>query len=197
MMFKNFVFNPLTEIILWIEFFINLLPGKIGKLIRLIWFSIKTARFLRIMIDTNCRFIKINNITFGRGIGISRNCGFYADGGKIIIGDKTAFNENCHINASNGGTIKIGIKCPIGPNVVMRTSSHNFNNQNMYIQDQAHTSADITIEDNCWISANVIILGGVKICSGSVIGAGAVVTKDIPANSVAVGVPAKVIKKTF
>ena len=41
------------------------------------------------------------------------------------------------------------------------------------------------------------ILGGVKICSGSVIGAGAVVTKDIPANSVAVGVPAKVIKKTF
>ena len=76
MMFKNFVFNPLTEIILWIEFFINLLPGKIGKLIRLIWFSIKTARFLRIMIDTNCRFIKINNITFGRGIGISRKLWF-------------------------------------------------------------------------------------------------------------------------
>ena len=53
------------------------------------------------------------------------------------------------------------------------------------------------IEDNCWIAANVTILGGVKISSGSVVGAGAVVTKDIPANSVAIGVPAKVVKNTF
>ena len=79
----------------------------------------------------------------------------------------------------------------------MRTSFHNFNNKEMYIQDQGHTSADIIIEDNCWIAANVTILGGVKISSGSVVGAGAVVTKDIPANSVAIGVPAKVVKNTF
>ena len=197
MILKNIFFNPLKEIIIWIEFFINLFPGQIGKIIRLIWFSLRTVRFLVIRIDTNCKFIKINNIIFGKGVGISRNCSFYADGGKIIIGDKTAFNENCHINASNGGIIKIGKKCPIGPNVVMRTSFHNFNNKEMYIQDQGHTSADIIIEDNCWIAANVTILGGVKISSGSVVGAGAVVTKDIPANSVAIGVPAKVVKNTF
>ena len=147
MILKNIFFNPLKEIIIWIEFFINLFPGQIGKIIRLIWFSLRTVRFLVIRIDTNCKFIKINNIIFGKGVGISRNCSFYADGGKIIIGDKTAFNENCHINASNGGVIKIGKKCPIGPNVVMRTSFHNFNNKEMYIQDQGHTSADIIIED--------------------------------------------------
>ena len=194
MILKIFFFNPLNEIITWIEFLINFFPGRVGKFIRIFWYSLKTGRFLRISIDTNCRFIKINNIYFGKGVGISRNCGFYADGGKIVIGNKTAFNENCHINASNGGTISIGVKCPIGPNVVMRTAFHKFENKNIFIQDQGHSSGDITIEDNCWIAANVTILGGVKICSGSVIGAGAVVTKDIPANSVAVGVPAKVIK---
>ena len=131
---------------------------------------------------------------FGNGIGISKNCSFFAEGGRIIIDDNSAFNEGCHINASNGGVIKIGKKCPIGPNVVMRTSSHNFNNKNLYIQDQGHTFGDITISDNCWIAANVTILGGVEIGKGSVIGAGAVVTKNIPEYSIAVGVPAKVIK---
>ena len=76
----------------------------------------------------------------------------------------------------------------------MRTSSHNFNNKEIYIQDQGHTSGNITIEDNCWIAANVTILNNVRIGNGSVIGAGAVVTKNIPKNSIAVGVPAKVIK---
>jgi len=76
----------------------------------------------------------------------------------------------------------------------MRTSSHNFNNKNLYIQDQGHTSSDITISDNCWIAANVTILGGVEIGKGSVIGAGAVVTKNIPEYSIAAGAPAKVIK---
>jgi acetyltransferase-like isoleucine patch superfamily enzyme len=52
----------------------------------------------------------------------------------------------------------------------------------------------IEIQDNCWIGTGVRILDGVSIGSGSVIGAGSVVTKDIPSNSIAVGVPAKVIK---
>ena len=60
----------------------------------------------------------------------------------------------------------IGKICPIGPNVVMRTSFHNFNNKEMYIQDQGHTSADIIIEDNCWIAANVTILGVPASCLG-------------------------------
>ncbi len=189
------IFNPLKEIIIWFEYIINFLPGKIGKLIRIFWFSIRTRKIFGVSVDTGCRFIMLSNIEFGKGVGISRNCSFLADGGKIIIGDKTAFNENCHINASNGGTIKIGKKCPIGPNVVMRTSNHNFNNKNIYIQDQGHTSGNITIEDNCWIAANVTILNNVKIGKGSVIGAGAVVTNNIPENSIAVGIPAKAIKK--
>ena len=116
---KMIIFNPIKEIIIWIEYFINFLPGKIGKIFRIAWFSLRTKKIFRVRIDTGCRFINLNNIKLGNGIGISRNCSFLAEGGKIIIGDKTAFNENCHINASNGGTIKIGKKCPVGPNVVM------------------------------------------------------------------------------
>ena len=50
------------------------------------------------------------------------------------------------------------------------------------------------IEDDCWIGANAVILGGVHIGKGAIIGAGAVVTKDIPSMAIAVGVPAKVLK---
>ena len=53
----------------------------------------------------------------------------------------------------------------------------------------------ITIGDNCWFGANVTVMPGVKIGSGCVIGAGSVVTKDIPDNSLAIGVPARVIKE--
>lgn len=52
----------------------------------------------------------------------------------------------------------------------------------------------ITVGDNCWIAGNVTICGGVTIGEGSVIGAGSVVTKDIPANSLAAGVPCRVIR---
>ena len=56
-------------------------------------------------------------------------------------------------------------------------------------------TAPITIEDNCWIAANVTIIGGVTIGTGSVIGAGSVVTKDIPPNSLAAGNPCRVIRQ--
>ena len=56
-------------------------------------------------------------------------------------------------------------------------------------------SKPITIEDNCWIASNVTICGGVTIGKNSVVAAGAVVTKDMPANSIIAGVPAKVIRE--
>ena len=90
--------------------------------------------------------------------------------------------------------IKIGKLCLIGPGVVMRTSQHRFDEPYLPIRQQGHDVADIFIEDNVWIGAHAVILGGVRIRSGAVIGAGAVVNKDIPAMAVAVGVPAKVIK---
>lgn len=133
-------------------------------------------------------------MTFQGSVDIGDGSFFAADGGQIIIGDKTSFNTNVHINSSIGGMIKIGKLCLIGPGVVMRTSQHRFDEPYLPIRQQGHDVADIFIEDNVWIGAHAVILGGVRIRSGAVIGAGAVVNKDIPAMAVAVGVPAKVIK---
>ena len=191
---KFLLFNPFIELIIWIDYFINFIPGKIGKIIRILWFSIRFKKILKVIIDTNCEFKGLKNIFFANGVGISKNCSFYAEQGNIYVSEGTAFNSGCHINASIGGAIKIGKKCPIGPNVVMRTASHNYEKVDKFIQDQGHKYADINIADNCWIAANVIIVGGVNIGSGSVIGANSEVTKNIPPNSVAVGIPAEVIK---
>lgn len=190
----HFPYYLFCEIVIWIEYLISLLPGLLGKILRVIWYSFKTCKLFRLRVSTGCHFFKIHNMQFGKNIGISRNCSFYSENGRIEIDDNTAFNENCHINSSGGGLIKIGKKCMIGPNVVIRTASHNFSNKNIFIQDQSHSFKNIIISEDCWIAANVTILGGVIIGKGSVIGAGAVVTKSIPEFSVAVGVPARVIK---
>jgi acetyltransferase-like isoleucine patch superfamily enzyme len=197
-LFKKLLYFPyylFCEILTWVEYFISTLPGLVGKILRIVWYSVKMCKLFRLNVSTGCFFSNIHNMQFGQNIGIARNCSFYSENGRIEIGDNTAFNENCHINSSGGGLIKIGKKCMIGPNVVMRTASHNFSNKNIFIQDQSHSFKNIIISENCWIAANVTILGGVTIGTGSVIGAGAVVTKSIPEFSVAVGVPAKVIKK--
>ena len=93
-----------------------------------------------------------------------------------------------------GGAIRIGEWCLIGPNVVMRTASHRYDNPNKFIRQQGHVVGDIHIEDDVWIGANALILGGVHIGKGAVIGAGAVVTKDVPSLAIVVGIPAKVVK---
>ena len=89
----------------------------------------------------------------------------------------------------------IGENVLIGPNVVMRTSNHNFSDKNKNIKDQGHNSGDIHIEDNVWIGSNCVILSNVTIGKGAVIAAGAVVNKDVLPFTVVGGIPAKKIKE--
>jgi len=107
--------------------------------------------------------------------------------------------NNCTVNRAsilygNGG-LEIGNHVRISPNVTILAQNHVFDDPDVLIHEQGMKGTGIKIEDNVWIGAGAIILDGVTIGSGSVIGAGAVVSKDIPPYSVAVGVPAKVIKK--
>lgn len=87
----------------------------------------------------------------------------------------------------------IGAHCFIAPGVIISCPSHpvNANQRNEGVE----LSAPITIGESVWIGAGAIICGGVKIGDRSVIGAGAVVLKDVPSDSVAVGVPARVVRK--
>jgi acetyltransferase-like isoleucine patch superfamily enzyme len=94
----------------------------------------------------------------------------------------------------NGGSITIGNGVHIAPHVIIFAANHIFADTDIPIYKQGTEKAPIVIEDDVWVASNVVITAGVRIGRGSVIGAGAVVTKDIPPWSVAVGVPARVIR---
>ena len=89
--------------------------------------------------------------------------------------------------------VTIGDDTWIAPNVYICPSTHNCKDRNRTIREQGVWGGDITIGKDCWIGVNVVISPGVTIGDGAVIGANAVVTKDIPPYAIAVGAPARVI----
>ena len=114
---------------------------------------------------------------------------FYTDCGKnITIGKNVFMNSGCKLQDQGGITIGDGVL--IGHNVVLATLNHDMDPQK---RSTLHP-APIIIGNNVWIGANATIIPGVTIGEGSIIAAGAVVTKDVPANVIVGGVPAKIIK---
>ncbi|MBD1850080.1 acyltransferase [Cyanobacteria bacterium FACHB-502] len=112
-------------------------------------------------------------------------------GGCIEIGEMTYIGP--YFCAAGPGDIKIGKYCMIASHASAYANNHIFSDPNALICSQGATCKGIVIEDDCWLGTGVRVLDGVTIGKGSVIGAGAVVTKSIPPYSIAVGVPAKVI----
>ncbi|MBD2357722.1 acyltransferase [Tolypothrix sp. FACHB-123] len=134
-----------------------------------------------------------NRIYLGNKVAIERNVDIGClDRTSIYIDDETFIGPNVCI--AGPGDIKIGKYCMIASHSGIYANNHTFTNPLEPIRYQGITRKGIVIEDDCWLGHGVSVLDGVTIGQGSVIGAGAVVTKDIPPFSVAVGVPAKVIK---
>lgn len=98
-------------------------------------------------------------------------------------------------------TITLGNKIMFGPNVSILAGDHNITEIGQYMYDTKiklpENDLPVKIEDDVWIGANAIIMKGVTIATGSIIASGAIVTKDIPPYSIAVGIPAVVRKKRF
>ena len=117
---------------------------------------------------------------------------FYCDYGKHIRVGKRFF-ANFNLVILDEAFITIGDDCFVGPNVSLLTACHSTNPQERKTRQE--WAKPIRIGNNCWIGASVTILPGVTIGNGVTIGAGSVVVKDIPDNSLAVGNPARVIKK--
>lgn len=114
---------------------------------------------------------------------------FYTDCGKnITIGNYVFFNSGCKFQDQGGITIDDGAL--LGHNVVLATLNHC-----MIPEQRANLEpAPIHIGKNVWIGANAMVMPGVTIGDGAVIAAGAIVTKDVPANTIVGGIPAKKIK---
>lgn len=138
--------------------------------------------------------------------GIGENVGigvpFYCDHGKsIFIGSDVVIGLNCTF--VDNQQIRIGNRVMIAPNVQIYTASHPVLPQERLIENWKEVipaffrtfAQPVTIEDNVWIGGGTIILPGVTIGRNTVIGAGSVVTRSIPANCVAVGNPCRVIQE--
>ena len=115
---------------------------------------------------------------------------FYTDFDKnITVGKNVFINACCHFQDHGG--VSLGDGCQIGHNVVFATLNHGLAPEDR----QTTYPAPITLGKNVWVGSNSTILQGVTIGDNAVIAAGAVVTKDVPENTIVGGVPARIIRK--
>ena len=151
--------------------------------------------------DDDLRNTIIDELIPSKGEGLYLQGPIYFDYGIF-----TSFGKNCYANFNftvlDVCPVNIGSNVFFGPNCSLMTPMHplRWQERNIKFKDDKTAYDDeyakpISIGDNCWIAANVVITGGVTIGEGCVIGAGSVVTKDIPANSLAAGNPCKLIRE--
>ena len=130
-------------------------------------------------------------IVVGDGGMILRGALLYPYGGRITIGKRVGINPYCVIYGHGGVTIGDDVLIATGCTII--PANHNIADLTTPINSQGLTTKGIIIEDDVWLAARVTVLDGVRIGKGAVLGAGAVVTHDIPPYAIAVGVPARVV----
>jgi acetyltransferase-like isoleucine patch superfamily enzyme len=114
-------------------------------------------------------------------------------GGTLTLGAHSSIHPRCQLNAYKA-SIQIGRGTMIAPNCAFYPYDHGIAPDKPIREQPLQTRGDIVVGDEAWLAYGVIVLGGVRIGDGAVIGAGSVVTKDIPDGAIAIGVPARVVK---
>ena len=114
------------------------------------------------------------------------------DGGSLKIGSDTHIQPRCLFSAYKA-SIQIGCGVQVAPSCAFYPYAHGFAPGTLIKQQPLQTKGGIVVEDDAWLGHGVTVLDGVRIGKGAVIGAGAVVTQDIPDGAIAAGVPARVI----
>ena len=123
-------------------------------------------------------------ISFGSRTRTRGRCRFSVqEEGELILGENLFLNSGCQLNCRK--KIVIGSNCEFGPNVLVYDHDHSFRNA-QGLQSGDFNYGDVSIGDNCWIGAGVIILRGTSIGNNCVVAAGSVVKGDFPDNSIIV-----------
>jgi maltose O-acetyltransferase len=125
----------------------------------------------------------------GEEVNVERGADF-SFGRHLSIGSRSGLGINCKAR----GPITIGKHVMMGPDVIILTRMHNFQDVSQPMKFQGSEVSPVVIEDDAWIGTRVIVLPGCKIGKGAIVGAGAVVTKDIPEYAIVGGNPAKLIR---
>jgi acetyltransferase-like isoleucine patch superfamily enzyme len=115
----------------------------------------------------------------------------------IWIGNYVYVGPDSRLWASPNGRLTLEDHVVIGPNVTVLTSNHGIDDLQMPIAAQPAVEQDVVIKNGAWLGANAIVLPGVTVNEGAIVAAGAVVTKDVLAYSVAGGVPARILFSRF
>jgi galactoside O-acetyltransferase len=147
----------------------------------------------------NDRLFCRSRVVFHRWLGfeIERDVLLYRNVnlvGKITIGQGSSISDNTFMNGGDAGIV-IGRNVMIAPGCVLVAFDHGFSDCSIPMLLQPWDSGKIVIEDDVWIGANATVTKGVRIKSGSVVAAGAVVNRDVESYMIVGGVPAKVIGK--
>lgn len=122
-------------------------------------------------------------VTIGRGVMIRPSSYYGRDLGMgLTIGEHSSIGPYGYVGCS--GKITIGKNVMIGPKCSLFAENHIFSNTKVTIKSQGVEQIGILIEDDCWIGSNVVILDGVTIGQGSIIGAGTLITGNVPAGSI-------------
>jgi acetyltransferase-like isoleucine patch superfamily enzyme len=157
-------------------------------------------------------------VELGENVNISPEARIHPRDGQITVGSGSTvaagavlqgnirIGENCSVQLNSilvgygnrdqpDGRIEIGNNVRIAPNVQLMGGNHVIDRTDIPICKQGLVHKPIFIEDDVWIAGRVVVTAGVRVGTGSVIAAGAVVTRDVPPWSIVAGVPAKVIRK--
>jgi maltose O-acetyltransferase len=158
----------LEELRAWYWALLEAMPGEIGCTARRYLYGFKCGKGTRVL--SKVTIYHPHNVILGNHVGISCSCQLNGAGG-IVIGDHVL----------------------LGPGVMVWSQNHAFRSLNTPIAEQGYERATVTIQDDCWIGAGAIVLAGVCLGHGTVVAAGAVVTKSTEPFSIVAGVPAKII----
>lgn len=153
------------------------------------------AQVIRILHFYNYAHVRPRRrLTMGPRATIAPNVSL-RNGERILIGEGSKIGERAYLWAGDtGGRITIGKDCRLGPEVFVTASDYGLM-PDQGIAEQARNERDIVIGDDVWLGARVFVGAGVTIGDGCVVSAGSVVTRDLPPYSIAVGIPARVVRR--
>ena len=153
--------------------------------------AISLGRKCKIHADASVDASRSKGIVFGDQVTLDRYAYVQGGDGGVRLGHRVGINNFSIVNGTGG--VDIGDDTLIGPGVRIISYQHQYA-AGKTIRSQPSDKQAIRIGKDCWIGANAVILAGVVLGDGAIVAAGAVVTRDVPGNTVVAGVPASILK---
>jgi acetyltransferase-like isoleucine patch superfamily enzyme len=201
-------------------FFLRGIPSLVGIGVRALAYRLLLQSDGFPVVEDHVRLCQPANIHLGRHVYLDHGVYLHACPQGIFIGDETfvmhgsvlhVYNfrglpqsgiwvgRNCFVGEfcliRGQGGVRVGDAVLLAPRVQMLAVNHLFDDPSRPVIQQGITARGIVVEDGAWIGAGAILLDGVRVGEGAVVGAGAVVTGDVPPHTLAVGVPAQVVRR--